>query len=140
MKSDRSGSVQYGALPWRHASSGLEVMLLTSRETRRWVIPKGWPMVGVEPPDCAAEEAFEEGGVKGRVSSSIGAYAYGKILKNGSARSLNVEVFPLEVGMEFEAWPESNERTRQWFSLREAADAVDEADLAALIRAFAPRP
>jgi len=138
LKSDRSGSVQYGALPWRHAQTGLEVMLLTSRETRRWVIPKGWPMVGVDPQVCAAEEAFEEGGVKGRVSASIGAYGYEKVLKNGSPRNLSVEVFPLEVGVEFETWPEANERARQWFSLDEAAGAVDEPDLADLIRAFTP--
>ena len=114
-------------------------MLLTSRETRRWVIPKGWPMVGLEPQDCAAAEAFEEGGVKGRVSRSIGVYAYDKVLKDSSARNLRVEVFPLEVGVELEAWPEASERDRQWFSPAEAAASVDEPDLAALIRGFTPQ-
>ena len=136
MKSDRSGTVQYAALPWRQGQAGLEILLLTSRETRRWVIPKGWPMIGVTPQDCAAEEAFEEGGVRGRVSGSIGAFAYDKILKDGSARALNVDVFPLHVTEELKSWPEADERTRQWFTLLEAADAVDEPDLATLIRVF----
>ena len=136
MKSDRSGSVQYAALPWRRANRGVEVMLLTSRETRRWVIPKGWPMVGVPPEVCAAEEAFEEGGVQGEISSSIGVYDYAKTLKDGSTRDLNVEVFALEVLAELDVWPEANERSRRWFSIEAAADVVDEPDLAVLIRRF----
>jgi len=93
-------------------------------------------MHGCEPPECAAREAYEEGGVEGRVSASIGTYAYEKMLKNGAFRSLTVEVFPLEVAAEMADWPEASERTRRWFSVVEAAAAVDEPDLAALIRRF----
>ena len=91
MKSDRSGSVQYAALPWRQGPAGLEILLLTSRETRRWVLPKGWPMIGVEPQDCAAEEAFEEAGVEGVVTPRpIGAYPYRKRLFLGLWRRARV--------------------------------------------------
>lgn len=136
MKSDRASGVQYAALPWRREGDGISILLLTSRETRRWVAPKGWPMFGCEPPACAAQEAFEEGGIRGRTSDLIGTYEYDKRLKDGSARTLTVEVYPLEVEVELEAWPEKFERKRQWFSIEDAAQSVDEPGLADLIRAF----
>jgi len=67
-KSDRTSDTQYGALPWRHGPHGLEIMLITSRETKRWVIPKGWPMVGKKPHRVAEIEAFQEAGVKGIIA------------------------------------------------------------------------
>src|ERR1700761_2252507 len=75
---------QYAALPWRHRhGEELEILLATSRETRRWVIPKGWPMKNRKPHAAAAQEAFEEAGVSGRVMKrSIGRYNYVKRLKN----------------------------------------------------------
>lgn len=132
----RDGTQQYGALPWRQTPMGVEILLLTSRETRRWVIPKGWPMRGCEGGECAAQEAFEEAGIEGRVSHAIGNYAYSKRLKDGSLRQLTVEVFPLEVAAELSDWPEVAERERRWFSPAEAANAVAEPELAGLIREF----
>ena len=136
MKADRSAGIQYGVLPWRRRDAEIQVMLLTSRETRRWVIPKGWPMEGLSPADCAAQEAFEEGGIRGPVADIAGEYGYDKSLKDGTVRHLTVQVFPMEVTTQLVLWPEANERERRWFSAAGAAEAVTEQGLATLIRAF----
>lgn len=136
MKPERQAGIQYAALPWRRRGDELEVLLLTSRETRRWVIPKGWPMEGLSPAQCAQQEAYEEGGIRGEPGAAIGTYRYEKWLKDGSARTLTVEVFPLEVKAELILWPEANERDRRWFDGGAAAGLVEESGLAELISAF----
>jgi 8-oxo-dGTP pyrophosphatase MutT (NUDIX family) len=129
-------AVQYGALPFRRGPS-LEVMLITSRESRRWVIPKGWPMKGKKPHAAAAREALEEAGVSGKIGKApLGAYPYIKRLGNGAPLKVRVRVFPLEVMRERAAWPEMSQRERCWFSLEEAAEAVQEPELNAMILAF----
>ncbi|CAN5264999.1 hypothetical protein BH11PSE2_BH11PSE2_05390 [soil metagenome] len=138
MKSDKTSGVQYGVLPWRRDEQ-VEVMLVTSRETYRWVIPKGWPMVDHTAADSAAREAFEEAGVEGDTDGlPIGAYPYLKRLKDGEVRPLTVEVFPLKVTRELPEWPEQAERQRRWFTLDDAANSVDELELAEIIQAFDP--
>ena len=79
---DREPRAQFAALPWRRNADGeVEVLMITSRDTRRWVIPKGWPIKGIKSPKSAAQEAFEEAGVIGKVRKSpVGAYAYDTIL------------------------------------------------------------
>jgi 8-oxo-dGTP pyrophosphatase MutT (NUDIX family) len=69
---------QYGALPYRlRPGSRPQFMLITSRESRRWVIPKGWPKKGKSPQHSAAREAFEEAGVVGAVDKrSVGSFSY----------------------------------------------------------------
>jgi 8-oxo-dGTP pyrophosphatase MutT (NUDIX family) len=112
----------------------LEVMLLTSRETRRWIIPKGWPMPGRTPAESAAQEAVEEGGLTGRIGQiSIGTYRYGKRLGERGTLECQVEVFPLEVEAQLASWPEQKQRETCWMALRPAADAVQEPELAAII-------
>jgi uncharacterized protein Yka (UPF0111/DUF47 family)/8-oxo-dGTP pyrophosphatase MutT (NUDIX family) len=132
---------QIAALPYRSAGGGADapvsILLVTSRETKRWVIPKGNPMGGVLPHAAAAVEAEEEAGVRGAVCPTpLGSYRYRKRRKNGASLMLDVDVFPLAVTQELESWKEKGERDRRWFPLSEAADAVEEADLAALIRSF----
>ena len=113
-------------------------MLITSRETRRWVIPKGNAPVGAVPHLAAAEEAEEEAGVIGAVSPSpLGSYRYRKKRGNGASLMVDVEVFPLAVSRELPDWKERAERERRWFTLSEAADAVEEEDLRDLMRSFA---
>lgn len=127
---------QYAALPYREAE-GLEVLLLTSRETRRWVIPKGWPMKGKRPHAAAAREALEEAGVTGRTAKrAMGSYSYVKRLKNGAPLQCVVEVFPLKVAGQRTHWREQAERTVRWFPVDQAAEAVDEPELQALIGAL----
>lgn len=136
---DRVG-VQYGALPYRRKGD-LEILLITSRETRRWVIPKGWPMKGKKPSAAAAQEAFEEAGVDGTMGkAALGAYPYVKRLGDGAPAPCMVRVFPMEVVGEHETWPEMHQRERRWFTPKAAAAAVDEPELAQLIKAFARAP
>jgi hypothetical protein len=135
---------QIAVLPYRFAGGktdgSTEIMLITSRETKRWVIPKGNPMNGMARHASAAIEAEEEAGVIGAVCpTSIGSYEYRKRRSNGAAIMYNVEVFPLAVTHELSEWKEQHERERKWFSFDEAAAAVDEEDLQALIRSFGVR-
>jgi 8-oxo-dGTP pyrophosphatase MutT (NUDIX family) len=128
---------QYAALPYRQ-QDGLEILLISSRETRRWVIPKGWPMKGKKPHATAAREALEEAGVVGAISKqALGAFQYVKRLKNGAPLLCTVDVFPLLVSVQRPHWPEQHQRTTQWFSAAEAAVAVDEPELRELIERFA---
>src|SRR5436189_6410115 len=104
--------IQYAALPYRlRGRSRTEVMLVTSRETRRWIIPKGWPQKGKAPHHSAAREAFEEAGVVGAVGRrSVGSFAYEKRFENGRAVICEVHVFPLKVRRQNEQWPERRQR------------------------------
>src|SRR5712672_2539237 len=114
--------VQYAALPYRLSSrSRTEIMLVTSRETRRWIIPKGWPQKGKAPHHSAAREAFEEAGVVGAVGRrAVGSFPYEKRLKNGGAVVCEVRVFPLEVSRQNKQWPEKQERVVKWLSASQA--------------------
>jgi 8-oxo-dGTP pyrophosphatase MutT (NUDIX family) len=130
---------QYAALPYRRRSdASIEIMLITSRDTGRWLIPKGWPGQGLRPAESAAREAYEEGGLIGQIGErSIGAYHYDKQLSDGSAVSCVVEVFALKVQRQKRSWPERAERRTRWFPLPEAAEAVREPELRAIIRNLA---
>jgi predicted phosphate transport protein (TIGR00153 family) len=132
---------QIAVLPYRFggpAQDGpTEVLLITSRETKRWVIPKGNPLTGMTRHAAAAIEAEEEAGVIGAVCPTpIGSYQYRKRRGNGAAVLLDVEVFPLAVTNELADWKEMDERERRWFPFDAAAAAVEEPDLQALIRSF----
>ena len=138
-RTETSENRQVAALPWRQGENGLEVMMITSRETRRWVIPKGGRMVGKTDPQAAAQEAYEEAGVQGEtLETPVGHFRYAKRLKSGASQACVVAVYPLEVLIQLGAWPEDQQRQRRWMPQVEAADAVHEADLAQLIRAFRP--
>ena len=133
--------VQYGALPYRVSTgSRAEFMLVTSRETRRWIIPKGWPKKGKSPHHSAAREAFEEAGVVGAVGRRpVGSFSYEKRLKNGGSVECEVRVFPLEVKRQNKQWPEKQERKIKWLSASEAAKKVKEPMLSEIIRRLARR-
>lgn len=119
---------QYAALPFRGAPGHTEVMLLTSRGTGRWVLPKGWAEKGKTGPAMAAKEAMEEGGILGEVGPwRVARYEYSK-----DGIDLRVDVFPLVVETLLDDWPERAERTRQWFTLAQAAMEVDEGGLVEL--------
>ena len=132
---------QIAVLPYRFGGPGMdgptEILLITSRGTGRWVIPKGNPLTGMPGHASAAIEAEEEAGVIGAVCPTpIGSYQYRKRRPNGASVMLDVEVFPLAVTRELGEWKEQDERERRWFAFDEAAKVVDETDLQALIRSF----
>ncbi len=129
---------QFAALPWRISEEeGLEILLATSRETKRWVIPKGWPMKGRKPHIVAAIEAMQEAGLHGKIEKNrLGDYDYEKRLKGDASVACRVEVFALRVLRQRKKWPEKKQRATQWFPYDVAAEQVDEPQLRALILAF----
>jgi 8-oxo-dGTP pyrophosphatase MutT (NUDIX family) len=127
---------QYGVIPLRFGRDGrLQVLLLTSRGTGRWVIPKGWPMRKRTPAGAAEREAFEEAGLKGYLLSRrpVGSYRYLKTDEKFSGAIL-VRVFLLAVEQQKKEWPESHQRRTQWFPIARAAALVQERELGALLK------
>ena len=130
---------QFGALPWRIGNRGTrEVMLLTSRETHRWVIPKGWPMKGRKPSKVASQEAYEEAGLIAHIMNKrpIGSFHYEKRLAH-KAILCEVRVFLFRVERQLDDWPEESARETRWFDAEEAAELVEEGGLAEIIKGFA---
>lgn len=133
--------VQVAALPWRKAGDGFEVLLVTSRGSGRWVLPKGWPEKREQPHEAAAREAAEEAGVGGvTFPREVGRFYYAKTLPSGMSWRCEVRVFPLEVDRIADDWPERKQRRRRWFAPRDAARLVDEKDLGELIAGFGTNP
>ena len=128
-------ATQFAALPCRMAEDGSrQIMLLTSRGTGRWIIPKGWPIKGLKPHEVAAREAYEEAGLVGKVTckNPVGSFHYAKQTEN-DALLCEVQVFLLRVDKQLDDWPEKAQRQTQWFSVSEAAGLVDEGGLAQII-------
>ncbi|MGB3386711.1 MAG: NUDIX hydrolase [Pseudaminobacter sp.] len=129
--------VQVAALPWREHAGTIEVMLITSRDTGRWVLPKGWPEGGEQLFESAAREAEEEAGLTGTMAQlEFGRYFYGKRMPSGMERRCEVLVFPMKVTAAAAKWPERDERQRKWFPASHAARLVQEQDLGELIERF----
>jgi 8-oxo-dGTP pyrophosphatase MutT (NUDIX family) len=134
MPRNRRHGRQCAALALREADGEVQVLLVTSRETRRWVLPKGWTERRRDAAAQAAVEAFEEAGIRGAIGRKpIGSYGYLKRIENGRTLACEVEVFAMQVAEELEDWPEKAERERRWFSLPEAALAVEEGGLVTLM-------
>ena len=135
----RPAREQYGALCYRvkKKQPAVEILLITSRDTGRWVIPKGWPMDGKTAAAAAAREAWEEAGVKGKVCEEpIGSYNYMKGLPEGLKVDCRVRVFALAVDDICKNFPEKGERRAEWVDCAEAASRVQEPGLKTLILAF----
>jgi len=130
---------QAAALCYRKGKSGPEILMITSRDTGRWIIPKGWPHKRKTLAQAAALEAFEEAGAKGRVASKpIGSYVYDKKLDDGESITCKTSVFPMKVKALAKHFPERGQRDLKWMSAAKAAAAVDEPDLKKLIEGFSP--
>ncbi len=128
-------ATQFAALPCRLNDEGKrEVMLLTSRGTGRWIIPKGWPIKGLKPRQVAAQEAYEEAGLVGRVASKtpVGVFHYAKQI-NSAPLLCQVHVYLMWVDQQLDDWPEKHERETRWFEVAEAAAQVNEGGLAEII-------
>lgn len=134
----RPPELQVAALCLRTSDAGLEVLMITSRDTGRWVLPKGWLMDGCATAEAALIEAWEEGGVTPTETepAHIGHYHYDKQLDGGYPAPVRVELFRVEVADLARDYPERAERARLWLSPEQAADRVDEPELAEILRAL----
>ncbi|MET3755294.1 8-oxo-dGTP pyrophosphatase MutT (NUDIX family) [Rhizobium binae] len=133
---------QYGALCFRYCNAGskIEILVITSRERARWVVPKGWPMKGKKPFEAAAIEAWEEAGVRGAVKRKpVGRYTYLKELDDGDVAPCIVDLFQIEVTKIENDFKEQGQRILQWVSPDEAARRVREVELKSLLVEFRPR-
>ena len=128
--------IQFAALPFRVEPNGVRVLVITSRETRRWIIPKGWPIRGLKPREVAAREALEEGGLVGRIVGKhpIGSYHYTKRLPDHQEMLCAVKVFLLSVDRQLDSWPEKEQRDWRWVEPVKAAQMVEEGGLAEILR------
>lgn len=132
--------VQYAALPYRVENGHPMVLLVTSRETKRWILPKGQPERKLSPHQVAEAEAYEEAGLVGTVfKSAFARYDTFKRLKSGREAPCLMQVYLLEVTHELDAWPEKAERERRWMTPGEAALMVSEPGLAQILMNFGGR-
>ena len=136
----RDVRTQFGALCWRIQGDIVQVLLVTSRRRKRWIVPKGWPVDRATPAQAAATEAWEEAGVEGKVwPVCLGIFSYNKSILEGELLPCVVAVFPLRVKKVRESYPEKGERRRKWVSLKKAAQMVDDPELSSIIAAFDPK-
>lgn len=133
---------QIAALPMRRNKSGdLQILMVTSRDTKRWIMPKGWTMNGKKPWAAAEIEALEEAGAVGHVGKDVvGTYCYKKRLGKGKALLCEVDVYPMMVERLKSDWKERGQRKRKWFSAKSAAKRVSEPKLAKLLKSLNKKP
>ncbi|WP_022703228.1 NUDIX hydrolase [Pseudorhodobacter ferrugineus] len=131
----RPDLLQVAALCWRETDNGLEILLIRSLDSNRWIIPKGWPMRGKTLSQAAEIEAWEEAGVSGQISADpIGSFQYEKRRGSGVKQSCTVQVFALHVTTRKDDFPEADLRRAKWFSQADARKRLREPDLQALIQ------
>lgn len=131
----RPSFVQAAALCLRDTPKGREVVLVRTFQRRHWIIPKGWPIKNLSLAQAAAQEAWEEAGVRGHVGTApIGAFTYTKIRKSGLPVQCRPQIFLLEVTEVHDRYPEATKRERQWVSLSRAANMVQNSQLSAFLR------
>ena len=129
---------QFAALCYRIKDDKLQFCIVTSRRSKRWIVPKGWPIHGETPMDAAATEAFEEAGVRGKIyPRPIGVFSYYKVRSQDELPCMAV-VYPLKVKKILKRWPEDRERERKWVSRKKAAQMVDNPELSVIIQTFNP--
>lgn len=140
LKLSKDVRTQFGALCYRVVRGKPQVLLVTSRTRRRWIIPKGWPMRNTTPVRAATIEAWEEAGVRGKAGGTcIGYFPYMKLdERSGEEHPCVVCVFPVKVKSLAKDFPERQQRRRKWFSPKRASKKVGEPELRALLRNFNP--
>ena len=134
--------VQYGALPYRFTPmAALEILVVTTRQSRRWIVPKGWPIKRLTPSKSAAREAFEEAGVRGKIGArAIGNFTYKKSTgQTADDPNYEVKIFPLLVKRQSATWPEHEQRVVQWVDPEKAISLIRDPELKAIVAKFAKR-
>lgn len=132
----RPKRVQVAALCYRQSENGREVLLITSRDTGRWILPKGWPIDGLDGPQAALREAWEEAGVRTAEiePQAVGHYDYTKALASGGEAVVETQVYLTRVIDLEQDYPEAGERARKWVTPEDAANMVDEPELQEILR------
>lgn len=131
-----SGYIEQSAvIPYRLRDGEIEILLITTRKTKRWIIPKGIVEPNMTPHASAAQEALEEAGIIGEVFSEVvGSYTYQKF--GGTCR---VKIFLLRVDMLQPCWLEDRDRDRQWFSLSQAIEQIQEVEIRQILQSLPTR-
>ena len=131
----RPKMVQVAALCYKDTPEGKKILLITSRDTGRWIVPKGWPINGKSGAQSALQEAWEEAGVSQAdiEAEPTGFYAYDKDINDGLSLPVVTQVYLTKVRNIEDDYPEAEERTRSWFTPAEAADLVAEPELAEIL-------
>jgi len=126
---------QSAAIPYRKGEDGCEILLMTSRTNHRWIIPKGLIEPHLSPPASAAEEVYEEAGVRGKICDTcLGTYPVEKWDAHGT-----VEVYALKVTEELDDWPEKDDRERQWLPIKQAIETAGDEGVVEVLRTFQKR-
>lgn len=142
VKARRKGDMrtQFAALCWRVTNGKPQILLITTRGSNRWIVPKGWPEAGLTPSEAAMREAWEEAGVEGRAQAlCLGLFSYMKSIEKGQSFPCVAMVYPVRVRRLAKTFPEAGERKRKWFSPKKAAARVAEPELAQILRTFDPK-
>ncbi|WP_299502714.1 NUDIX hydrolase [uncultured Roseobacter sp.] len=136
----RDVRTQFAALCYRVRKGKIQVLMITSRGTQRWIVPKGWPMDGRTPAESAMQEAWEEAGVRGKSDGRcLGIYSFSKDADDLGALPCLAMVYAVEVEHLADEFPEAGQRKRSWMSRKKAARLVEEPELASILRDFDPR-
>lgn len=136
----RDVRTQFAALCYRVHKDKVRVLMITSRGSKRWIVPKGWPMDGYTPAASAVQEAWEEAGVRGASDGRcLGIFSYSKDAEDLGALPCLAMVYAVEVDTLADDYPEAGQRERKWMSRKKAARLVDEPELARILRDFDPR-
>ena len=135
--SARNQLLQVAALPWRMRDGKIEVCLVTSRGTGRWILPKGWPEKHLTHAEAAAVEAYEEAGLRGTAEPEpCGSFTASKGVEPGLQLNVRLEVFLMAEPEQLKKYPEKGERKVRWMALEQAIEATDEPGLKELLRSL----
>lgn len=130
---------QFAALCYKVEGKKLRFLLITSRASGRWIIPKGWPMPGLDPLECVRREAWEEAGIKGTVMPRpLGLFTYLKNMGRSDDLPCVAITYAMEVDKLARIYPEAGQRKRKWMSGKKAAKRLESPELAAIIKDFDP--
>jgi len=133
------GNRQFAALPFRVDKAGIEILLITTRQKRRWSVPKGSPIKNKKPHRVAEVEAFEEAGLDGAAAKrALGSFRHRK-QRGKRKHNLDVDLFPMKVRKQMAFWPEKGQRNAIWLPPQDAARLVHKRQLGRLISRFATR-
>ena len=136
----RDMRTQFAALCFRIVKDQPQILMITSRRSHRWIIPKGWPMGAKTPGECALTEAWEEAGVQGKVyDRCLGVFSYHKVFGPKDGAPCLAMVYPVKVKALAGKFPEQGQRRRKWMTPNKAAQKVSEPELAHILRNFDPR-